>query len=98
MNKNFYSRTCFIFRSTSSDQLSVRDIFLPLSTTVWYLTIAISILSINALAFLLLFTRQDFYENYLHSIIIHVGAFCQQGISVLYCLFADVTNSINVSL
>ncbi|KAJ8673008.1 hypothetical protein QAD02_004269 [Eretmocerus hayati] len=72
-------RTSFIFRSTSSDQLSVRDIFLPLSSTVWYLTVAISILSINALAFLFIISNSNVYENYLHSIIIHVGAFCQQG-------------------
>ncbi|OXU31792.1 hypothetical protein TSAR_009460 [Trichomalopsis sarcophagae] len=72
-------RTCFIFRSTSSDRISVRDIFLPLSSTVWYLTIAISVLSINALAFLSILSNRDIYENYLSSIIIHVGAFCQQG-------------------
>lgn len=75
----FY-RSSFIFRSTSSDRLSVRDIFLPLSSTVWYLTLALSILSVNALALLSVFTKEDFYENYLRSIIINVGAFCQQGL------------------
>ncbi|XP_058790928.1 ionotropic receptor 75a-like [Phymastichus coffea] len=72
-------RTSFIFRSTSSDRLSVRDIFLPLSSTVWYLTLALSILSVNALALLSVVAKEDFYENYLRSIIINVGAFCQQG-------------------
>ncbi|KAL7295307.1 hypothetical protein TKK_0011340 [Trichogramma kaykai] len=75
----FPFRTCFIFRSTSSDLLSIRDIFLPFSSTVWYLTLGISIVSINALAFLSIFSNRNFYENYLQSIIIHVGAFCQQG-------------------
>ncbi|XP_023245947.1 uncharacterized protein LOC106637821 [Copidosoma floridanum] len=42
-------------------------------------SMGISLLSINALAFLLLFSSDDFYETYLRSVIIHIGAFCQQS-------------------